>query len=650
MKSQEFSNTPADSLWPRPFFIPAPDDGLLLFPEIARVDDMNYEQVADILKICFLFEKGNKIKYKKLVNSKVLMNIISQNFLNGFFYEFNLRDVIGRRQSGYRHPRYNKLVLSRFEVDGRFGEYFGFNGCIELLVMCIKKLEQIPSESVCFPLAISELEDFFEYAVDFVIPRYPFAPDEAGYSASQERKLHRTHLKAVIKDASFIRAFAIHGVRFHKILFDRFAPWIEPKELFEFVQQMSNLSLVIPYNSIRRVIKSLVAVGPAQAFCSHKLMAQRYKNMRQVLSSSPSLNGDSLLANVYLEMIPVLRALMMSDPIDSIFLYLNYFSQVSQLATVDNILESSILPVFNDFITDSGFILKATSNPAWAEQIIICLDSVFGWNRVAALFTSARLGLINAAEVFLKFTHLDEITAINLIRLTVNSLKQSYDVEIITLVVAYCRAIGPLHLQAQATSIDLDRLHAQTDWSYSRSILTYNRLVLGKYLLDHAATILHFFPIFRSTLAQFEGESIAFSCPYNFIDNLLPTIFQHNFRPDALDVFFSYPSAVLINLGQLLLFRVFGIPFAASRASQDCCETWEWSEFIFYLNFVLERNASICGYSAPVVQFFDPIGAELKGKDYSPAEYAAKYREAVGPISVEDLNTILELLAEQEDI
>ena len=345
-------------------------------------------------------------------------------------------------------------------------------------------------------------------------------------------------------------------------------------------------------------------------------------------------------------MLPILRSLRLVDPIERIESYLRVYKSVAQPQILGSQKESKMLRIFDHLLADSDFIVKSQSNPILAEQVMDLLDEIFEWNRAEVLFSAARRGLLNLTEAFLTFDWPDEDLAMNLIAKTIQYITNIESVEIFALLVGHCRFIRPERLQRFADSMDLSSILALTDLSDSESAFDYNRVALAKSILSHATTLLSLIPHRRPVVAQYENEALSFSCPAHFIDLLFPSLVKT--IDDPAPEYNLYPNMMLVNLAQLILLRVFGIPFAATRVIDDGRETLDWSELIGFLNLSIEIHAQRHGITEPLVKFYDPIAEELTKQGLGPEEYAQKYRDAVFFLGEDDYCMILECLEDED--
>lgn len=192
----------------------------------------------------------------------------------------------------------------------------------------------------------------------------------------------------------------------------------------------------------RSIVTSLAAYSPVNAFCNENIMQKRYFKVTTLLSQGNTTEATHL--SLYVQLVPVLRALMLIERIEKVDFFLRAYRDVAEIFVLNGKL---LMRIFDDMLVDSDFIVKAQYNQLEALQVLPLIEFVFGWQPGPALFTSVHSGYLNIAEVFLMQTNIEEDNAFKLLLSTaINGLEGTDSVEMITLVMGYCYTLGSAHL------------------------------------------------------------------------------------------------------------------------------------------------------------------------------------------------------------
>ncbi len=171
-------------------------------------------------------------------------------------------------------------------------------------------------------------------------------------------------------------------------------------------------------------------------------MQKRYFKVTTLLSQGNTTEATHL--SLYVQLVPVLRALMLIERIEKVDFFLRAYRDVAEIFVLNGKL---LMRIFDDMLVDSDFIVKAQYNQLEALQVLPLIEFAFGWQPGPALFTSVHSGYLNIAEVFLMQTNIEEDNAFKLLLSTaINGLEGTDSVEMITLVMGYCYTLGSAHL------------------------------------------------------------------------------------------------------------------------------------------------------------------------------------------------------------
>ncbi len=610
---------------PVPADFPTSQDGLL-YPDLNSVKDMKLEQIADILKLHY---PPNLETW----DSHSLIRLIAENVYYGP-RSVSKEEMNHRKQLNYRFLRSNQFVLSSFARDERLMKYFGFGGCLRIVEGCLIKLaENKPKKNPYLDESVSNLEEFFETVLDELVPPYRLSITDTGYSRTREVQHYSSYYERAVAKLYVDDVFETQSIKLYQVLLKRFAPWLGGNVFFNFLKLFRKNLHKVSYNKIRSFVTSLASLGPVDAFCSETLIPDRY-----FVNANEFGNGDNDDEDVrelkksclYTQMVPLLRALMLVDNVKHTKSYLAVYNTQMRSSLIDENTETFALFVLDSMIADSEFIYKAQSNREHAEDVLNSIAKVFSCKRIDLLIGAIKLDLLNLAEACLMFTPLTQLEAHSLIGFSITNLCYLNHVEIFAILIAYS-PLSSTQLEDLSNEIDLETLYTKIQWDDQDSIFMYNRFALGKMMLTQSADILKEFTDSRTVEASYLGERIQLPCPMSVLESLHPTLFLY--RNDMIE-HGMYPNFSVINLGQVLLYRVFKIPFSISRTFEDCSESFAWTEVIEYLNFILYAYAQKLGLDDFIVKFHDLIDEKLRKRGLSEEEYGQEYLAALNELEL----------------
>ena len=629
------------------------DFSVLLFPELKSVAEMTFAQVIDILEIYHNPENQH-------LSSKapdILVQLIVHNFFQGHLGDIDVETINRRTSIGVRHPRYNRYVLSQMENDMRIVSHLGFEGCVkivgqsmELIKKGLERTSTSYSTRQSLYSAVESVEEFLYFVLKRVARPYQIQRGDWRYTVQNERSHELSYYSSIVSVLSVSSIAALDAKHTIKVIVDRFRPWLPDETIFEFLHQFRLLLHNFSYFSLRLMITHLVEVGGKEAFCNLIMMPRRYSVINdslfaRITSTDPEKRKEQASATVYVQMCPVLRALMLIDSAKETSVYLTSFSTNSYPRVLAANPDGPIHRVLDHMIADTRFARRAFKNLDLAARVLNVLDLIFAWNRAQILKIAIRRNLLNLTEVLFMFSGgIDDDKAVELISDAIIHLRQTDSVELILLVAAHCCCMDATKLEALANSIETPEVLTKEFLQRSDLVYKYDLYALGKSLLIQAATVIWSFGgnsiVSRSILARSPNERIPFPCHPLIIDFLYPKLYEFDpakritdqmsdfeKRKLANKEYDLYPHYSLLNLAQFLLYRMFGITFSISRLQEDGRDTPEWREVIGFLNFMIGRAAKLNRVEGELVQFYDPVEEELKPLHLNAEEYAFTYRQ-----------------------
>ncbi len=478
--------------------------------------------------------------------------------------------------------------------------------------------------------AVGSLEEFLQFLRAAAIP-YPYRKVHFLYSAENERALNLSYYTYLVPILNISTLAAIDARNVIQIVTDRFRRWFTDEMYFAALQTLRANLYKFLYPSLRTMILYLIDSSQRGAFANATMILERYSLIDQVLLENAESEKNQIYAALYVQLCPILRALTLRDSPKHVQVYLKAFKRASCPQSMAANPDGFIHRVLDHMIADLKFIRRAKTNFKLGGAVMDALLSTFEWNHEKVLESAIKRNFLNLTEALLLYSRpFDSSKSSTLLTKSIYYLRETDSIEPILLVAAYCGSMSAVDFERFAGSIDSSEVND------AKLHFRCNIHVLGQRILMQAAALIRAFGTLalgrRSICAQVKNEQVPLPCPLIILDSLYPKLKEFrtndavvkNITFDAHDI---YPHYSLLNLGQFLLFRMFGIPFAWTRIVEDGSETPEWREVIGYLNLMNERVAALYGESKPLVSFYDPIEESLRRLYLDDEEYALQYRE-----------------------
>lgn len=599
-----------------------------LYPRLVNVERMTLRHVAEILQLCYSPTDEINTKFDR----KNLIQAIVKNFCSGNFKPLKPDRIESRKSRGYLFPKYNRKILTAIELDSRIASFLGFYGCIDIFAKCFKGFESLkvlprPDETKPEPLkaVVSSLEDFFIFTLRNTIEPYSFSSSDGLNGLENERLYYLNIYQNMMLMLPFDLVIKAGNQGIHFAIIDTFSPYFHDKDFFEYFEVLKGHIRFAQYILFQKAIAHLVGSAGVSAFCAKELMGTQYRifNDIPVLLSKKKASLRSYYLTLYCEMIPVLRALTLKDKIREIAAYLSSFRSYSNVHSFAKDHLTDILRVVNSYVWVSDFVLKAQRRPQLAEDILTLLDKTFSWDRLVALKLAVQNGFNCVVEAFLMFTQLSEGYCANLITKAVANLRPCHLLPMLTLLIGYCSWLDTEELQALAKSF-ISSKPDQPNPDQDMESRKHRNGIIATIFLTQAAALTEITVPLPSIFAVDAGNKIPLPCPLVILDPAL-IAFEPYESAEAVDELL--PKADLLHLAQLLLLRMFKMPYSFTMFTDDSDEAFDWREAIGFMNLMVEKLASAYNDKLPVVKFYDPIDRHLSKANCDPTSYAIRYRE-----------------------
>jgi hypothetical protein len=604
--------------------IDARDLSVIKNPQFESLSQMTFD---DFIETFDLFhDPAGPIKSE--INQSTIINLIAKNFFYGTLYTLNKSCIQERSSKGIRCPHYNKHILYQIQNDLRIVQHLQFCGCVELFKLLVDWIQAKMAASVKtnentrrLRGAVDGLQEF----LDFFLKEPSVFEGSCDGIETQKEIDYRYFQK--ISVCSLDRLERIGAFRVIPSIFDRFKPVLDDGYFLVFFRNFQNISLNLSYTSMRSKMNYFAKNAGFSTCTDAELMSVRFRVIcDDLLPKKFDIKSSKMLERalsiIYAQMVPVLRALMLIDDEDQSAEILEVFKAACLNRKLSRVMTDLVLQVLDKMFHESDFIANARSVPCLSYTVFSKILNIFGWSQSSFLKSVIGLNLLFSTEVSLMFYGpLDKKTESSIILLAVADLERTTNVELIFLVVGYCPYLNAQDILTLSHKISLPP--KPEPWSSEEAILEYNSSCLGVEILRQAAVLLHFI----KRLQRRRSILMPFPCPVEILDFLHPKLFEYDPKRKAKEVHRLYPHHSLYNLAQLVLLRMFGIGFAQSRIKSDDFDIPEWREVIGFMNFMIQRNASLKGFSGPVEEFYDPIIRGLRPLSSDSEEYASMYRE-----------------------
>ena len=578
----------------------------LMYPKRKKVEEMSVWEVADILQLSYTPNS----RFVNYYGRDEIIREIASNFCTSVT-ELSEKDIKFRKMQRYRHPEPASLVLAKIEADPRIATYLGFGGCLKIIKLCLYDMSSITFSPKKLPNAVSQLEDFMRFFLNAQIMPFPYKRGDPEFNFEEECMHYLMDYQTILNELSMERLVKTKSLTLIVLLVNRFKRWIPDNEYARIYSEIKTCEAKPDFQDLRKILPELARLALKSAyFTDPEPMAKLYEPVQLRL-----LAGVGSANLIYIEMLPVLRALLMLDQNDAACEYLERFFEQFKLSSTTR-AHDAFLAAINFAIYDTDFLPKAVKQRGQAKAILTAIFKGIKTELYKGLRLSVNLGLLNVSEALLLVLDLSPQMQDDLVELAIRSIKDTSFVELLVMVLAYCSDFNAERMLQFAAPLKINALFRKTNFNKAEEVGKFNRISVAKILILRAASFLRSLPVAEAD----HLNRIAWSCPPRLFDTEFK-LFLLGKRPAPASL---EPHLSSLNFVQMMLAKHFAFTFFETRFVDEHAEAFDWKETLWFANFMIEKNLPAFQFT-----FYDPVHEALSARPLYNFTYETLYYRKV---------------------
>ncbi len=567
--------------------------------EVKVEREFNLVYVTDILKLSYSPEAPITLNF----SIDTLANEVFTNFRDRMSGNSAVK-VENNRKKGFIHVSPPDLILFKVESDPKIVAFLGFRGCLQITKLILPLLAFPDFSPNVTKLALHQFENFFEFVLTRTVPEYALENEK------ERNSYYLKYYSECLKSLPIEYIIRTNSQCLILILIERFQEWIPQSDFKRYYLSLKRFKSQEKLPLMRAVLPELVKSANLDTFSSPGQISSLYGQVR--LGSVKNAFESTYL--MYVEMMPVLRALMLLDDVESGVDYLRNFFLHFQLDD----MTGTFFVALDHAIADTEFISKALQQMQRKKAFAI-LKAIFECIELdlyVSLKAAICLNLLNVSEALLLFLELNPQNQLEVLETCVLTLRNTSCLEPLVLVLAYCHDFDSQKMLAYASSLKLNELFKKINHNDFHEVLKYNNKASAVFVLIQAASFLNSLPIIKPD----SMKRVAWHCPARVFDTSLSLYRLSKGKANEN----AYCQNITYNLVQMMLVRRLGISFFETRVNDAFDDAFDWREAMWIANFMIQKNCPKLDFC-----FFDPILENLDGRNYKDSKFKRLYYRAV---------------------